>query len=221
MFMHNPRLNRVRRALDDGKTIGRIKRITSSFSFYMDETFDQNIRLDSRLEPAGCLGDLGWYCIRFALWAMNWRLPREVTGRILAQRGGQNSPAPVPVDFSGELIFDRHTSAGFYCSFLAGDQNWAYVSGAEGWLRMDDFVRPFNDHESAFVFNQKEIRVPTCDCGAGRCDRPRFAQPTSMIRNFSNQIRSGKLNPDWPMWSLKTQRVMDACFASARNALKR
>jgi hypothetical protein len=32
-----------------------------------------------------CLGDLGWYCIRFALWAMNWKLPERVGGRILSE----------------------------------------------------------------------------------------------------------------------------------------
>ena len=48
---------------------------------------------NAALEPLGCLGDLGWYCIRFTLWAMNWRLPREVTGRILSQAGSNASPA--------------------------------------------------------------------------------------------------------------------------------
>jgi len=38
-----------------------------------------------------------------------------------------------------------------------------------------------------------------------------------MWRNFANQIFSGKLNEDWPMWALKTQRVMDACLESAQN----
>jgi hypothetical protein len=37
-----------------------------------------------------------------------------------------------------------------------------------------------------------------------------------MFRNFASQIASSKLNNDWPMWSLKTQQVMDACFESAR-----
>ena len=81
MFMHNPRLARVRKFLDDGKSVGEVRRISSAFSFYNGrEFFRDNIRVNAALEPAGCLGDLGWYCIRFALWAMNWQLPREVTG---------------------------------------------------------------------------------------------------------------------------------------------
>ena len=126
MFMHNPRLRRLRELLDDGKTVGPIRRIMSVFTFAGGETFfDANIRVHAALEPTGCLGDLGWYCIRFALWAMNWQLPREVTGRILSARGNRLSPSATPADFSGELIFADGPSLGFYCSFRAQFQNWS------------------------------------------------------------------------------------------------
>ena len=90
MFMHNPRLAQVREVLDDGKSTGPVRRISSAFSFFGTGGFsDNNIRVDGRLEPAGCLGDLGWYSIRFTLWALKWQLPRTVTGRnYLAIRTG-------------------------------------------------------------------------------------------------------------------------------------
>ncbi|MCB0676336.1 MAG: hypothetical protein KDC30_06610, partial [Saprospiraceae bacterium] len=70
MFMHSDRLQRMREVLDDGHTIGNIKRIASQFSFLAPEDFlTGNIRVSSELEPLGCLGDLGWYTIRFSLWA--------------------------------------------------------------------------------------------------------------------------------------------------------
>jgi predicted dehydrogenase len=219
MFMHNPRMNRARKFLDDGKSIGPIKRITSNFSFRMaEDVYGKNVRINSRLEPAGCLGDLGWYNIRFALWAMNWRLPREVTGRILSERRARKNLAPVPMDFSAELIFDEKTSASFYCSFTAQYQNWVHVSGTEGALVIPDFVHPLSDHEPAFELNQKEIRVKCCDCGAKHSHSRAFAQATNMIRNFANRVRSGKLNDEWPESALKTQKVLDACLESARNA---
>ncbi|MGH7976091.1 MAG: Gfo/Idh/MocA family protein, partial [Limisphaerales bacterium] len=159
MFMHNPRMNRVRKFLDDGKSIGQIKRITSNFSFRMAENvYGTNVRINSALEPAGCLGDLGWYNIRFTLWAMNWKMPREVRGRILSERRARKNLAPVPVDFSAELIFDEKTSASFYCSFTAQYQNWVHISGTEGQLRIDDFVHSANDPEPVFQLNQKEVR---------------------------------------------------------------
>ena len=222
MFMHNPRLARVREALDDGRSIGRLRRISSAFSFYSGEDFLRNdIRVDGRLEPTGSLGDLGWYCIRFALWTMNWQLPRTVTGRILSQSAASGK-TPTPTDFSGELFFDDGVSSGFYCSFLAEFQQWVSVSGQKGWLRLPDFVHPLDSYEPAFELNHSEVRVtdvggevpPGADRAAG--SHP-TAQDTRMFRNFANQVFSGKLNDDWPMWALKTQQVMDSCYASARN----
>jgi predicted dehydrogenase len=219
MFMHHPRLSRIRRVLDDGRSIGQVKRITSSFSFHLAEkAYATNVRVNSRLEPAGCLGDLGWYCIRFTLWAMGWRLPREVTGRILAERGGARIRPQVPADFSAELIFDDDTSAGFYCSFIAGYQNWVHISGTGGQLRVGDFVHPQGGRETAFEVNGSMVRVKS---GGGKgVKAAAVAQQTRMIRNFARQVLSGKLNREWPESALKTQRVMDACLEAARTGKK-
>lgn len=216
MLMHNPRTARLREILDDGTSIGDIKRVTSSFSFRMDpDAYSADIRINSALEPAGCLGDLGWYCIRMALFAMNWKLPREVRGRILSERSASKDLAPVPTDFSAELIFDGNVSAAFYCSFIADYQNWVHISGTKGSLVVPDFTKPNDDHEPGFELNQKEIRVKCCNCRGKHSDSMEFSQQTHMIRNFSNQIRSGKLNKDWPMWALRTQEAVDACILNA------
>ena len=34
-----------------------------------------DIRVDKSLDGLGCLGDLGWYCIRMSLWAYDFTLP--------------------------------------------------------------------------------------------------------------------------------------------------
>ncbi len=135
MFMHSRRLGRIRQVLDDGKTVGPVRRITSAFGFRGEEEFfASNIRTRSDLEPDGCLGDLGWYCIRFALWAMNWTLPRQVIGRVLSEYKHQNSKAPVPTEFSGELFFEDGVSSSFYCSFITENEQWANISGTRGSL---------------------------------------------------------------------------------------
>jgi predicted dehydrogenase len=219
MFMHSPRLAKIREVLNDGQSVGEIRRISSAFSFYGADNFlRDNIRVNGALEPAGCLGDLGWYCLRFALWTMNWQLPGEVTGNILSQSG-----SPVPTEFSGELIYDGGVSAGFYCSFLANKQQWAHISGQKGWLRVPGFVQPLNSYEPAFEVNDAEVRTPAavkCPPGA---DPAGFghatAQATLMWRNFADQIFSGQLNEDWPRWALPTQRVMDACLEAARRGV--
>ena len=219
MFMHNPRLRRLRELLDDGKTIGPIRRVMSVFSFAADEAFfDANIRAHAELEPDGCLGDLGWYCLRFALWAANWQLPREVTGKILPTPGTRPNPAATPADFSGELIFPDGASMGFYCSFRAQYQNWVHVGGAKGYLRVDDFVQPKSVHVPSFEVNWTEEQVKCCDCVSEHTESRAPGQDARMFRAFADQVAAGNLNDDWPRWSLMTQRVMDACRASARNA---
>ncbi len=217
MFMHSPRLSQIRAALDDARSVGEIRRISSAFSFYAGENFFRdNIRVDPELEPAGCLGDLGWYCLRIALWTMNWQLPREVSGRILSQPGSGS-----PTEFTAELMYDGGVSAGFYCSFLAAHQQWTHISGQKGWLRIPGFVHPLDSYEPAFEVNDAEIRaLSDIKCPPGTDPREpghATAQDTRMWRQFANQISSGNLNEDWPAWALKTQSVLEACHAAARS----
>jgi predicted dehydrogenase len=225
MFMHSRRLERIREVL--GSSIGPVKRIASAFCFGgSPEFFQSNIRANSDLEPFGCLGDLGWYCIRFSLWVMNFQLPRQVSGRLLSQHGRKDSPAPVPTEFSGELLFDGGVSAGFYCSFITELQQWAHVSGAKGLLRISDFVLPDHGSEISFEVSNPVYRINGCDFdmdpGTRRITVPEHshghpsAQETSLFRNFADQIRSGSLNEAWAEMAVKTQQVMEACLASAQ-----
>ncbi|MGA2867741.1 MAG: Gfo/Idh/MocA family oxidoreductase [Verrucomicrobiota bacterium] len=221
MFMHSPRLAKVREILDDDKSVGALRRISSSFSFYSGEEFFRgNIRVNGALEPTGCLGDLGWYSIRFALWTLGWRLPHTVTARILASSEALPDRPPAPVDFSAELFFDGGVSFEFYCSFIAGHQQWVHVSGQKGWLYLPDFIHPNNSYEPAFEVNRQIVTVSgpvKCPPGADSSVQGHAtAHDALMWRNFADQIASGKLNDDWPLWSAKTQKVTDACFEAAR-----
>jgi predicted dehydrogenase len=211
MFMHNPRLDRLRAVLDDRERIGPVRRITSVFSFLGTGDFhERNIRVQTALEPLGCLGDLGWYPLRFILWAVKWQLPRRVTGRILA--GGADS---APLDFSGELYFDGGASAAFHCSFLAANQQWANISGANGSVRVPDFVLPSSDNDVAWEVNYQPVRKTETGLYLDTPTTP-DSQEARMFRNFASQVRSGALNEEWPDSVLKTQQVTDACLASAR-----
>jgi len=216
MFMHNPRLEKIRAALDDEKSIGKIQRISSAFSFQNgEEFFRSNIRINRTLEPAGCLGDLGWYCIRLTLWALHWQLPHSVTAKIL-----QQSPDGTPTEFSAEMFFDDGVSAGFYCSFLAAKQQWAVISGRQGTLSLPDFVHPRNGYEPAFELNERSMVTATgapCPADADPAGYGHAtAQDTQMFRNFANQIFSGQRNPHWPRWARQTQLVLDACLIAGQ-----
>lgn len=228
MFMHSRRLQVMREILDERTSIGEIRRISSRFSFRAPDDFLQsNIRVSSELEPLGCLGDLGWYTVRFALWAMSYELPEQVTGRILSRFGRADSPQPVPTEFSGELIFPGGASSGFYCSFLANHDQHATISGANGYLHVPDFVLPFSGDETAFDIEQTEFVVRGCTFEKQRHSR-RIAVPehshghpdsqeTNLFRRFGELVLSGHPDPFWGQIALKTQQVIDACMQSANN----
>ncbi len=221
MFMHSRRLERIREVLGDGVSVGEIRRITSAFSFCASEEFyTANIRAQTALEPAGCLGDLGWYCLRFALWAMEGRLPQSVTGRLLRATNG------LPTEFSGELIFAGGASSGFYCSFGTHDEQWAKINGTKGYLQVADFVVPFFGSEVSFQVNNATLSITGCDFNmephwrsfpvAEYSNSHPTAQETNLFRNFAAQVQSGRLCNEWPDWALKTQQMMEACLSSAR-----
>jgi predicted dehydrogenase len=226
MFMHSRRLPQIRAVLDDGSSVGELKRIYAAFSFCGGPEFlATNIRTQGGLEPAGCLGDLGWYCIRFALWVIGWRMPRAVTGRMLASQGGTGGDRGVPTEFSGEMFFEGGVSAGFYCSFLTGNQQCARVSGTLGTLEVLDFVLPYAGDRVSFTVQKGEFKANGCEFRLERKVQTHVveehshghpeSQEVNMFRNFSEGVRSGKVNGAWREWALKTQRVVGACLESA------
>jgi predicted dehydrogenase len=223
MFMHSQRLPRMRGVLDDGESVGKVKRITTSFSFpAAPEFFTTNIRAQNETEPHGCLGDLGWYCIRFALWTMRWQLPLHATGRFLSQHTAPGSRSPVATEFSGELLFDEGASSGFYCSFLTANEQCATISGAKGYLHLSDFVLPAYGKSPEFRVNRTRHGpqgVETCWREIAVIEHSNnhpTAQETNLFRNFANQVRTGEINEGWMDMAWQTQRVMEACFRSAQ-----
>jgi predicted dehydrogenase len=221
MFMHNQRLPRVREFLDDGQSVGPIRRIASAFSFLGGQDFFRtNIRADGSLEPTGSLGDLGWYCIRFALWTLHWQLPESVAGKILSQSESLAGRVPSPTEFAATLYYPGGLTVEFYASFRAANQQWVHISGEKGALRLPDFIHPFNTYQPAIEVNGTMVTVaggPTCPPGSDPAEFGHAtAQATRMWRNFASQVFSGKRNEEWPEWSLQTQKVLDACHESAK-----
>jgi predicted dehydrogenase len=225
MFMHSRRMPLLRQTLDDATSVGRVLRVASQFSFKASPEFlESNIRVQSELEPLGCLGDLGWYNIRMSLWTMNEQLPERVSGRILAEQG--RGASAVPLEFSGELLFPGDASASYFCSFRAENQQWANISGTNGYAHIDDFVLPFYGCESAFKVNAPASRKDGCTFNMEDHTRrlavreysnnAADAQETRMVETFSGIVLSGKLEPKWGEQALNTQRVLDACLQSAR-----
>ena len=226
MYMHTQRLQQMRTILDAGHHVGKIRRVASQFSFNGGDDFEAgNIRLNSNLEPLGALGDLGWYTIRFSLWAMNFELPTYVCGKMLRGQHRADSPATVPMEISGELFYADGVSATFYNSFITAHQQWANISGTLGQLHLQDFVLPFSISPARFYVTNSEFVTTGCEFKMlgnrqefevhESSDSAVDSQEANLFRKFADIVNSGNLEPHWPEISLKTQQVMDAVMQSA------
>ena len=217
-FMHDERFGRLRGILAEGGKIrkflkigksgkiGEVKRISSAFTFRGDADFAaMDIRGNVRLEPTGCLGDLGWYCLRVSLWAMDWRMPVRVAARVLDKVVHADGTETI-MAFSGELDFPGGATADFYCSFLSPLQKWLRISGTAGNLYVPDFVRPLAEFDSDWELNH--IREP-------RSGSPGMRSEPRMYKAFAEAVRAGLPERKWAEYALKTQIVMDACVRSA------
>ena len=226
MFMHSKRLDALRETLTDG-SIGEIRRINSQFSFNGGEDFlTGNIRMHSDLEPLGCLGDLGWYNIRFNLWVMDYAMPKSVSGRMLQGAARSDSPDQVPMEFSGEMFYENGVNASYYCSFMTGNQQWAHICGTDGTVRLDDFVVPFYGSEVKYTVSNTESNQHVCDFNMEQHDRTVAvheyggSHPTSqemgLFRNFGDLVLGGTPDPKWSEIVLKTQQVLMSCIESSK-----
>ncbi|MDP1564309.1 MAG: Gfo/Idh/MocA family oxidoreductase [Pirellulaceae bacterium] len=220
MFMHSTRTEALRNQLHVEKRIGAVHRVATQFSFRGDSSFFQeNIRNQATMEPWGCLGDLGWYCIRICLLAMNDELPIGVRGRILQSKESGSPPS----EFSGELYFSGGRSASMYCSFINQHQQWVHVSGTEGNMWIDDFVLPWfgnrtrirercpSFNESGFDFNYE------CHGQDHWFDEYGNGHPTAQEVQLVRKFVALTKKPDayWPEIARETQCVMQALWDSA------
>ncbi|MCC2670776.1 MAG: gfo 1, partial [Armatimonadetes bacterium] len=223
MFMHGRRLSHLRAVVD--QQIAPVRHVASQFSFLAGEEFQQtNIRTHGTLEPLGCLGDLGWYCLRFTLWAMGEAEPLRATGRIHAEAQAAGAP-PVPLAFSGTLEFAGGASASYFCSFNAAHSQWAVVSGEQGLLQLSDFVLPFAGDRTRYTVTRSAFDVDGCRVDfrpnqqTEELEEPSNNAPGSqeagLFKDFSQLVLDGRLDPSWGRISLLTQRALDACLQSA------
>ena len=223
MFMHSARLDAVRGELDGG-AIGDVKRIVNHFSFGL--TNEADIRINGELEPLGVVGDLGWYCVRFALWVMDFGVPTAVRGMTRVERGG------VPADFDGSLVFANPTggdsiTATFSCSFNASFDMTCAIVGTKGTIRLDDFVLPYED--VAFDVSNPVTTGRTSKARGTRRvvvdeagNEAASSQASKMLVRFSDLVAAGDAAAfePWAAKALATQRVLDALMASAKDGGK-
>jgi len=215
MFVHNKRQLAMNKILDDVETFGRVKHVQSNFSIDLglnEAWAANNIRMKKSLEPLGCLGDLGWYNVRFTLWAFGFLLPSSVSCIY-----GEKTDEGVPTHVLAQMRFDDGRTASFMCSFVAAFRDNAEVFGEKAALSLDDFVVTSSLELARYrlvktTFGAKAETFPV-QISEEELQTP--VQHAAVVENFSEIVMSGHADSTWPFHTLATQSVLDAMVLSA------
>mmetsp|Transcript_29907 Transcript_29907/g.43916 ORF Transcript_29907/g.43916 Transcript_29907/m.43916 type:complete len:376 (-) Transcript_29907:99-1226(-) len=224
MFAHNPRMDHFLEQICDDPSFGPSTRITSAFTFVgNDEFLRTNIRCKANGDPLGCLGDLGWYCIRAAILVFSGRggvasgkVARATCVRVTHS---ETNSEGVPMDVSCLVLFGVKKLS-FHCSFQYGLRQTLEVRSPCLTARINDFVIPspgpckYEIHKSEALDMDLHVvennDLVECDCGP--------PQEHLMWRTFSRLSREvddgGWSNSKDAVWqsavSLHTQEVANA-----------
>ncbi|KAG0480399.1 hypothetical protein HPP92_011257 [Vanilla planifolia] len=216
MWMHHPRTAEMQGLLHDPDRFGQLQLVSSIASFQSNPEFLQNdIRVKPDLDALGALGDLGWYCIRSILWAVDYKLPNKV----VAFPNPIKNEAGLIISCGASLQWENGSAAMFHCSFLAHLTFELTIVGSRGTLTLSDFLIPFEENSAPFSF-ASDSRLSKLKMGLeelpGKHVVPtEFPQEARMICEFSRlveaiKVSGSKADGKWPSISRKTQLVVDA-----------
>ena len=226
MFTHSRRLQEMLAQINEKKALGTVRRIETSFSFCpedYEEFAKTDIRVKANMEPAGAMGDLGWYNLRIILHVLQGALPDVVSGYC-----HEKTSDGVPVELSGTLVFSKlNVTASFFCSFKTAFHSELCVYGTTAHLKCFDFTLPevnsTNTKYSIYNGTIKGVgtRVDTC-VGAQEylVQESSTFQEQNMFATFG-ALANGSAGGDQVKYyadlALKTQRIMDSVLLSAMN----
>lgn len=199
MWAHHDRTLQMKQIIEDG-TLGKLRRVTSAFSFNWDTIPYDNIRAKKEL-AGGSLGDLGYYCVRAILWAFD-DLPFQAFATARYEVG-------VDLNFSGLLWFESERMASFDCAFDTGSRKWFEVAGTNASLVCDDFVIPWKEESARFWIHNATGKTTEHKVES-------TIQEVNMIEQFSSIVQTGKLEPQFIKDAINTMHICDVLSDSAR-----
>ena len=195
MWVHHDRTVEMRKHIEN---LGKLRRVTTAFTFSWDTIPYNNIRAKPEL-AGGSLGDLGYYCVRAILWAFE-----ETPTQVFATARYTNG---VDFNLSGVLWFEDERIATMDCGFDTSHRKWFEIAGTKSSLVCDDFTVPTTENSSRFWIhgnNNEKHEIGQC------------IQEVNMIEHFSNIVISGSLETHWSDIAVKTMTICDALRQSAQ-----
>jgi len=171
-----------------------------------------DIRTKASLEPLGCIGDLAWYCVRFACWAFNYDTPTHASA--IAHEVNAEG---VPISATGTVCFTGGRIATFDCGFTTAFRQWAEVAGTTGSISLDDFCIARSSEECEYkltkaagpVDHHRRIAGEYTTVSVLGCN-----QEAAMFETLSGLALAGERDPFWEKVTLQTQAGVDALMAS-------
>eukprot|EP00244_Chara_vulgaris_P009795 TRINITY_DN4292_c0_g2_i1.p1 TRINITY_DN4292_c0_g2~~TRINITY_DN4292_c0_g2_i1.p1 ORF type:complete len:378 (-),score=65.79 TRINITY_DN4292_c0_g2_i1:752-1885(-) len=223
MFVHHPRMHAVKEIIKDKKQLGDLVSMYAVCSMFRNtETFmKSNIRTQKHLDGLGALGGNGWYCIRAMLWAMDYKLPKEVYAwphSVLNDKG-------VIMQCGANLFWDNGVVGNMEASFMAAMRLTFEVSGTHAVVSMPDFVLPAS--EDIGVYEIRKLTVDESRFWGKVIDVYAEEVPTElpqealMVEEMARLVRglkngTGKIDRHWEEIAWKTQLVLNAIDESIR-----
>lgn len=226
MYPHHNRTHDLIACARDEARVGKVDRIETAFSFMGDDAFFRSdIRTKSDGDPLGCIGDLGWYCIRMALLIFP---TKPVAARVVDFKLTSDG---VPLSASCLVHFEGDCVLTFHCGFLTPLRQHVEICGSKRRISVDDYVLPkeaplqFGLHSMSLTdtdlisIHDKEIIV--CESGT--------VQEVMMWQNFNKLSRAvGAGSSQWSgdeaadaltnaHTSLANQTVLNALMDSIRS----
>ena len=228
MFVHNIRTHHLLDFISHKDVFGDVTRIGASFTFLGDDDFlSNNIRCSQDCDFHGCLGDLGWYCIQFAI--LVFRRVGYSTIKTAQVTHCVKNEDQVPIDVTCLVTFgsgdgiesSRDKILSFHSSFCQSLSQRFEICGSKKSLVIEDAVLP-NSRSVAYQVKSQELtyidqfsvhETDTCEIPGGP------VQEVLMWRNFSNFCANENKWDDpnatnVSSVSLETQRVLDALMKS-------
>ncbi|XP_024379457.1 uncharacterized oxidoreductase At4g09670 [Physcomitrium patens] len=221
MFMHHPRLAQMHQVLHNRDVVGDIQEVIAMFitNLGVQPGWTSDIRGQPHLDGLGCLGDIGWYCTRFVLWAYDFQMPKTVT----AHPGSKLSDTGVLTSCGASFEWPDGRMGTFRCSFLGDMVMKAICVGSKGTLEIDDFVIP--RQEDVCSYRVKEAATwQDRSIGWGAREEVHqvmtsLPQEALMVQEFARLVGgildgTGKPEPLWSTIARNTQILLNAVKAS-------
>lgn len=208
MFVHHPRTESLLSCISREETFGAVSRVGAAFTILgHDEFMRNNIRVRKDGDCQGCVGDLGWYCIRLAQLTFrrvgfgkvksaevsDWKLndegvPIDATCLVTFQKRAHHDD-----DANVHVNDEDNRTLSFHCSYLHPWHQRGEVCGTKQTAEIISFVNPqegtvsFQIHTADLMANVKSsaLREGSVDMYVP-CEVP---QITLMWSNFHKDCK--------------------------------